>query len=161
MAAARPQPGAGTARGKSVLSGVLIGVGVAGFLDETAFHQLLHWHHFWDGGSPAAGLVSDGLFHAGSWIPLVAGLFWFADLRRRDVTSMRSWVAGILLGAGGFQPYDGTVQHKLLHLHQIRYNVAIWPYDVVWNVLAAIMIMVAVLLLRRDRRRRLGCATRT
>src|SRR4051794_27902806 len=135
-------------RGRSITSGVLVGVGVAGFVDETVFHQLLHWHHFWDGGSPTAGLVSDGAFHAGSWLCLVAGAFWFADLQRRATTVVRAWVAGILFGAGGFQLYDGLVQHKLFHLHQIRYRVAIWPYDLVWNVLAFLMLVAAVLLVR-------------
>ena len=29
-----------------ISAGVLMGVGVAAFIDETVFHQLLHWHHF-------------------------------------------------------------------------------------------------------------------
>jgi uncharacterized membrane protein len=134
-------------RGRSIASGVFIGIGVAGFLDETVFHQLLHWHHFWDGGSQSAGLVSDGAFHAGSWLCMVAGLFWFADLRRRDAWQPRAWAGGILLGAGGFQLYDGLVQHKLLGLHQIRYSVTLWPYDLVWNALAAILLIVGAALL--------------
>ncbi len=136
-------------RGKSIAAGALFGVGIAGFIDETIFHQLLHWHHFWDGGSASAGLISDGLFHAGSWICLVAGLFWFADLRRRGATVLQAWVSGILFGAGGFQLYDGIIQHKWFHLHQIRYDVTIWPYDLVWNVLAAIILILGGVLLRR------------
>jgi uncharacterized membrane protein len=139
-------------RGRSIASGVLVGIGIAGFLDETVFHQLLHWHHFWDGGSQAAALVSDGLFHAGSWVCMVAGLFWFADLRRRGEWQAAAWAGGILLGAGAFQLYDGTVQHKLLGLHQIRYHVPIWPYDLVWNLLAALMILIGVVLVWRRRR---------
>jgi len=63
---------------------MLAGVGVAGFVDETVFHQLLHWHHFYDTSTPAIGLVFDGFFHAGSWFAVVGGLFLFADLRRRQ-----------------------------------------------------------------------------
>jgi uncharacterized membrane protein len=141
-------------RGRSAFAGVLIGIGVAGFVDETVFHQLLHWHHFWDGGTPGAALVSDGLFHAGSWLGLVAGAFWIADLRRRRVDDLRAWVAGILLGAGAFQLYDGTVQHKLLHLHQIRYRVTIWPYDLAWNVTAGLLLVAGAVLWQHSRRRR-------
>src|SRR4051794_38186472 len=45
---------AGTAArtSRSLWSGVLVGLGVAGFVDETVFHQLLHWHHFYDRGTP-------------------------------------------------------------------------------------------------------------
>ncbi len=33
---------------RSVLfTGILIGIGIAGFLDETLFHQLLQWHAFY------------------------------------------------------------------------------------------------------------------
>jgi uncharacterized membrane protein len=134
-----------------VLAGVLIGIGVAGFVDETVFHQLLHWHHFYDKGSATTGLVSDGYFHAFSWVAIVAGLFWYADLNRRGDALRRRVVAGVLLGLGGFQLYDGLVQHKLLGLHQIRYHVGLLPYDVVWNALAVLALVVGVLLLWRRR----------
>jgi uncharacterized membrane protein len=123
---------------RSILSGVLMGIGVAGFIDETVFHQLLHWHHFYDKGSANAGLVSDGLFHAGSWLCIVVGIFLFADLQRRRATVQKRLWAGGLLGWGGFQVYDGLIQHKVLGLHQIRYHVYLLPYDVVWNVAGGI-----------------------
>jgi uncharacterized membrane protein len=145
-------PGRTGDRGRSIASGVFVGIGVAGFIDETVFHQLLHWHHFWDGGSSSAALVSDGVFHAGSWMCIVAGLFWFADLRRRGTWRPAAWAGGILLGTGAFQLYDGTIQHKLLGLHEIRYHVTIWPYDLVWNGLAAIMIVIGAILVRHSRR---------
>lgn len=56
----------------------------------------------------------------------------------------------MLLGAGGFQLYDGIVQHKLLGLHQIRYHVTIWPYDLTWNIIAFIMILAGVLLTKGE-----------
>ena len=52
---------------RSIWSGVLAGVGLVAFIDETVFHQLLHWHHFYDKSTLAIGLVSDGCFtRAGS-----------------------------------------------------------------------------------------------
>jgi uncharacterized membrane protein len=135
--------------GRNVLSGALLGVGTAAFVDEAVFHQLLHWHHFYDKSTPAAGLVSDGIFHAFGWFATVAGLFLFADLRRRGTLWPVRWWAGVLLGAGGFQLYDGTIQHKLLRLHQIRYVPDVAAYDWTWNVLAAAMLVAGVILLRR------------
>jgi uncharacterized membrane protein len=139
---------------RSVWAGVLAGVGVAAFVDETVFHQLLHWHHFYDRSTPAVGLVSDGLFHAFGWFAVVIGLVMVADLVRRTSLSGRRLVAGILLGAGGFQLYDGTIQHKIMRLHQIRYHVDIAPYDWTWNILAVIMLVAGVWLLRTAARRR-------
>jgi uncharacterized membrane protein len=139
------------AGGRVVLSGVLLGVGVAGFVDETVFHQLLHWHHFYDKSTPAAGLVSDGLFHAFSWFATVAALFLLVDARRRGPVPARRWWGGLLVGAGAFQLYDGTIQHKLLRLHQIRYHVDIAPYDWAWDVVAVVLIATGALLLARSR----------
>jgi uncharacterized membrane protein len=89
----------------------------------------------------AVGLVSDGLVHAGGFIAMVAGLFLLADAHRRGGFVPKRWWGALLLGAGGFQLYDGIVQHKLLGLHQIRYHVTIWPYDLTWNLIAFIMIL--------------------
>lgn len=139
---------------RSALSGGLLGLGVAGFLDETVFHQLLHWHHFYDRSTSAAGLVSDGLFHAASWLATVVGLFLFADLRRRSAAlGQVLWGAG-LLGWGVFQLYDGIVQHKLLGLHQIRYGVSLLAYDLTWNVAGGIAAIAGALVLTRARRSR-------
>jgi uncharacterized membrane protein len=151
MSAGTSARSAGVAR--SVWAGVLIGVGIAAFVDETVFHQLLHWHHFYDRSTPAAGLVSDGLFHAFGWFAIVIGLVLVADLVRRTSLRARALTGGILVGAGAFQLYDGTVQHKLLRLHQIRYHVAIAPYDWTWNILAVILLVIGALLLRTAYRR--------
>jgi uncharacterized membrane protein len=153
MAATARQPAATAAlTRRSLLSGVLIGIGVAGFIDETVFHQLLHWHHFYDRSTTSAGLVSDGLFHAGSWLCIVVGLFLFADLqRRRGPVGTRMW-AGALLGWGGFQLYDGVVQHKLLKLHQIRYHVNLLAYDLTWDVAGGIAVVIGTVLLLRSAR---------
>jgi uncharacterized membrane protein len=112
----------------------------------------LHWHHFYDKSTPAAGLVSDGLFHAFGWFAVVIGLVMVADLRRRAGLVGRGLLAGILVGTGFFQLYDGTVQHKLMGLHQIRYHVDIAPYDWTWNILAGVMLLVGAALLRSARR---------
>ena len=136
---------------RSTWSGVLCGIGVAAFVDEAVFHQLLHWHHFWDGSTSTAGLVSDGWFHAFGWLAIVGGLVLLADLQRRHGLSGLRWVGATLAGWGGFQLWDGLVQHKLLGLHQIRYDVDLLPYDVVWNVVAVLLIAVGVVLLARSR----------
>ena len=140
-------------RDRVTLSGLLLGVGFAGFVDETVFHQLLHWHHFYDRSTPAAGLVSDGLFHAFRWFATVASLFLLMDARRRGPVSKTRWWGGLLVGAGAFQLYDGTVHHKLLDLHEIRYGVDIAPYDLVWNGAAVVMLLAGAVLLFRTRER--------
>lgn len=138
-------------RRRSCWSGVLVGVGIAAFVDETVFHQLLHWHHFYDRSTSDIGLVSDGIFHAFGWFAVVIGLVMVGDLRRRTEMAWRAFVAGVLLGAGAFQLYDGTIQHKLFGLHQIRYGVDLTVYDWTWNVIAAAILVTGAVLLYRDR----------
>jgi uncharacterized membrane protein len=152
MDGARTSPTASISQ-RVTLSGALLGLGVAGFVDETVFHQLLHWHHFYDRSTPAAGLVSDGLFHAFSWFATVAGLALLVAARRRGPVPAGRWWGALLVGAGAFQLYDGTIQHKLLRLHQIRYGVGLGPYDWTWNVLAVVMLVAGTALLVAGRRR--------
>lgn len=133
-------------------SGILFGVGLVAFLDEAIFHQLLHWHHFYDQASTQLGLISDGFFHAFSWLATVGGLFLAAHLNRLQQLRWLRWWSGVLLGAGAFQLYDGTIQHKVLRIHQIRYNVNILPYDLTWNAIALLLILAGVFLFRYSQR---------
>ncbi|HWR85234.1 MAG TPA: DUF2243 domain-containing protein [Rhodoglobus sp.] len=146
---AAPRPSAAP----EVWAGVLFGVGAIAFVDEAVFHQVLHWHHFYDLGTTELGLVSDGFFHALSWFATIAGLFLLAHLRRRDRLSWPRWTAGVLIGAGAFQLYDGTVHHKLLGIHEIRYVDDVLVYDIVWNATALVLIGVGTVLALRTRHR--------
>jgi uncharacterized membrane protein len=139
---------------RTATSGFLFGVGLAAFVDEVVFHQLLHWHHFYDKATTDAGLVSDGILHAFGWAATVAGLFLLADLRRRRNVAWTGWWGSVLAGAGLFQLYDGFVHHKLLGLHQIRYNVDLLPYDLTWNAIGALMIVVGIAMVQLARTRR-------
>jgi uncharacterized membrane protein len=150
----RAQPGIGrfTRHGRVVGAGVLLGIGAVAMVDEVVFHQVLHWHHFYDRSTSGVGLVSDGLFHAFSWFATVAALFLVSGLRRERAFWGTAFTAGFLTGAGFFQLYDGLVQHKLLGLHQIRYDVGLIPYDVTWNVVAAVILSAGIVLWVRTRR---------
>ncbi|KEZ48170.1 DUF2243 domain-containing protein [Metabacillus indicus] len=144
------------ARRKNLLSGILFGLGLVAFIDETIFHQLLHWHHFYDKSTTDIGLVSDGLFHAFSWFATIGGLFMFADLRRRQSLIVMRWTGGVLAGAGAFQLYDGTIQHKLMGLHQIRYVENVYIYDWIWNITAVLMLLSGMYFILREKRKQAG-----
>ncbi|WP_153396488.1 DUF2243 domain-containing protein [Ornithinicoccus halotolerans] len=142
-----PAAGRPVARASAV-----VGVGIMAAVDEIVFHQLLGWHHFYDRDSTAVGLASDGLLHAAELVLLVAGGFWLADLWRRGlVRPVPAW-GGFLAGAGGFQLFDGLVNHKVLRLHQVRYDVELLPYDLAWNLTGAVLLLAGLLLVLRARR---------
>jgi uncharacterized membrane protein len=134
--------------------GVVIGIGVAGTLDEVVVHQLLQWHTFYVHTTDYWRTVSDGIFHLVSSSMLFAGvlLLWFKRGLLTRYGDGRALAAGILLGAGGFNLYDGTIQHKVLRLHPVRENVAnILPYDLAWNAIALIVLIVGWRLWRSAR----------
>lgn len=127
-------------------SGVLFGLGFIAFVDEVIFHQLLRWHHFYDRSTSDIGLISDGLFHAFSWFATIAGMFLLAHIQRTQSFIFKRWLAGLLVGVGVFQLYDGIVQHKIMRLHQIRYVDNVIVYDIVWNVIAALILVAGLYL---------------
>jgi len=140
-----------TSRRASMRATILIGIGVMAAVDEIVFHQLLGWHHFYDASTPMIGLLSDGLLHAAELIAIVAGFFMFSSVRRRQMLAPRAAWAGFLIGAGGFQIFDGIVDHKLLRVHQIRYGVDIVPYDVAWIAFGLVLLVAGLVLARRAR----------
>lgn len=139
---------------RSLWVAVLIGIGIMAAIDEIVFHQLLAWHHFYDRSTTRVGLLSDGLLHAAELVAIVGGFFLYADLRRRHALApMWAW-AGFFLGAGGFQLFDGIVDHKLLRLHQVRYGVELLPYDLAWNLAGVALLLIGLALTVRARARR-------
>jgi uncharacterized membrane protein len=138
-------------RRRLLVSGLLLGAGAMGAVDEIVFHQLLHWHHFYDRASGTAGLVSDGLLHAATWSATVAGLALLADVRRRRSFAPMRWWGAVLLGAGGFQLWDGVVDHKVLRVHQVRYGVDLTGYDLAWIAGGVVLLFAGAVLLVRGR----------
>lgn len=149
MTEARVSPSA-----SSLLATLPLGVGMMAALDEIVFHQLLGWHHFFDFSTPAFALLSDGLLHAGELIFFVMGFYKSSDLRHRGVFDHHKAWAGFIIGAGGFQLFDGLIDHKLLRLHQIRYVDNLLLYDICWNGVALLLILTGWWLAHRAPERR-------
>jgi uncharacterized membrane protein len=141
----------GLLRGRSILVAVGLGIGLMAAVDEIVFHQLLAWHHFYDGASSQIGLLSDGLLHTAEIVVLVASFFGLADLRRRGALAPTSAWGGFFLGAGGFQVFDGLVDHKVLGVHQVRYGVDLLPYDLAWNGAGLVLLVIGAALAWRGR----------
>jgi uncharacterized membrane protein len=145
---------AGRAAARSLLwTGILLGIGVVGALDEIVLHQLLQWHNFYVHTTPAGRIISDGLFHIGSSALLLLGTLRLWTQRRHisQVGSAHPLTAGIFIGMGGFNLYDGIIQHKLLRLHPVREGVIDQlPYDIAFNGIAIGLLLVGWLLWRRS-----------
>jgi len=147
-----------------IVACVLLGVGLGGFVDGIVLHQVLQWHHMLTatGDHPAdtvAGLeantLADGLFHAATWVFVVAGIVvmrraWAAG---GPAPTMGAQVGGMLAGWGAFNLVEGLVDHHLLRVHDVREDVAdpLW-----WNLgflaFGAALAVTGILLVRRGRR---------
>ncbi|MFI6457707.1 DUF2243 domain-containing protein [Streptosporangium amethystogenes] len=131
------------------LPGIVLGVGLGGFVDGILLHQLLQWHHMLTGTdsdnigvkyySPytVPGLemntVWDGIFHTVCWLAVLCGLALLygrlAYNRRRAWTSRVLW-GWILVGWGLFNLVEGVIDHHLLAIHHVRGG----PYRLWWDL---------------------------
>ncbi|MBA8920838.1 putative membrane protein [Nesterenkonia jeotgali] len=135
-----------------VLSGVLFGCGIAAsMIDLFIFHLALQWHHFYDVSTTEVALTADGFFHAFGWFITIWGLFLLADVRRRTAVPWTRWTGAVLTGVGFFQLLDGVLSHKVLGIHQIRYGVDLFLYDLTWIGSAVALLLIGLLILRRTR----------
>jgi uncharacterized membrane protein len=147
-----------------LLTGVLLGIGVIGAIDEAIFHQVLQWHTLYWGTDEHGRILSDGLFHLASAAVLVWGTLRVWQTPQGWLRGRReALLAAVLIGAGGFNLYDGLVQHLLLHLHLVNEFVcptpqadnsiascpADIPFEVTWLVLASALLAIGLWWWRR------------
>ena len=147
-----------------LLTGVLFGVGVVGAIDEAVFHQLLQWHTLYWGTDQHGRVLSDGVFHLLSVALLVWATVRVWQTAHEALRGRRAaLLAAVLIGAGGFNLYDGLVQHLLLHLHLVNEYVcatpeadnsiatcpADIPFEAAWLVVAAALLVGGMLWWRR------------
>ena len=149
------------ARREAARIGIVLGLGLGGFVDGIVLHQLLQWHHLissterGDMGTVAgleANTLADGIFHAATLALTVAGivLLWRSVIRR-DVVADRVLVGWILVGWGVFNVVDEAINHALLDLHHIREGDNELAYDMAFLALGLVQIAVGLLLVRARR----------
>ncbi|MDA0169501.1 DUF2243 domain-containing protein [Solirubrobacter taibaiensis] len=111
--------------------GLLLGIGLGGFVDGIVLHQILQWHHMLTntGEQPmttVAGLeantLADGLFHVATWVCVAVGSWMMlrAWQQRRSAPSWPRQLGLLLLGWGAFNVVEGLIDHQLLGLHHVR-----------------------------------------
>jgi uncharacterized membrane protein len=111
--------------------GILLGIGLGGFVDGVVLHQILQWHHLLssEGDYPrttVGGLedntLADGLFHAATWVAVAVGiwLLWRRTTNWRWAISGRAFFGWMLVGWGLFNLVEGLANHQILGLHHVR-----------------------------------------
>jgi uncharacterized membrane protein len=142
------------------LPGILLGVGLGGFIDGIVLHQVLQWHHMLTATSehPAttvAGLeantLADGLFHVAAWLFVVAGLWIGARALRagRALPPRRAQLGLLLVGWGAFNVVEGVVDHHVLRVHHVRDDVSYHlPWDLGFLAFGVALIAVGLVLIQ-------------
>ncbi|CAN5810249.1 DUF2243 domain-containing protein [soil metagenome] len=138
-------------------TGFVLGVGLIGTLDGTVVHELLQWHRFYVDTTEFWRVFIDGLFHLGSALLLFVGAITLWR-QRRTLADLKdggaALGAGVLLGMGAFNLYDGVVQHKILKFHPVRLGIENQlPYDLAWNAVAVLLLLLGWGLWRVAKRR--------
>jgi uncharacterized membrane protein len=142
--------------------GILLGVGLGGFVDGIVLHQILQWHHMLSETPqyPPTTLenlqvntLADGLFHASTWLFVFAGLWWLWKAVRGggwkwSWGSLLGWMA---VGWGTFNLAEGIINHHILQIHQVRPGAAnplVW--DIGFLIVGVLLIAVGWLVQRNE-----------
>ena len=152
------------------LPGIVLGVGLGGFIDGILLHQVLQWHHMLTStDSDRIGVdyypkntvhgleintVWDGLFHTFTWLAVLVGLALLysrvTSSRRRLWTSRALW-GWVLVGWGLFNLVEGIIDHHILAIHHVRSGEHQTLWDIGFLILGALLVLGGWLLQRSAR----------
>lgn len=146
-------------RSSWISAGLFLGMGLGGFVDGIALHQILQWHHMLSSRVPPVTVVAikynmiwDGLFHALTWTLVVIGAVQLFRAGRRCATmgSGRALLGAVLGGGGLFDVVEGVIDHELLGIHHVRPGPHLLAWDLGYLIFgAALMVIGAALATRR------------
>lgn len=142
------------------LPGIVLGVGLGGFVDGILLHQLLQWHHMLTSSATAnidirayppdtvhglqINTVWDGVFHTFTWLSVLLGLgLLYSRLthsRARVWTSRALW-GWVLVGWGVFNLVEGVLDHHILAIHHVRAGEHQMLWDIGFLVLGAMLVL--------------------
>jgi uncharacterized membrane protein len=139
---------------KSIVSAILIGIGLAGLIDITIFHQILQWHHTTSNKivpntleSLQMNIVWDGVFLSFSLIITIIGigLLWYASGSKNKnslFSSKWSFIGFIFIGFGGFNIIEGIINHHILGMHHVIDVANPFVFDLTFLVVGGLAFLV-------------------
>lgn len=118
---------------------VVLGMGVGGFIDGIALHQILQWHEMLSNKLPPDTLMNksvnmfwDGIFRAFTLITTTVGIWLFWKLLHKPDINKSGYLlsGGMLMGWGLFNLVEGIIDHHILSIHNVR---EVSPNQTLWN----------------------------
>jgi uncharacterized membrane protein len=146
-----------------ITAGVVLGIGLGGFADGIALHQIAQWHNMGSAVLPPTTMAAmsenmrwDGLFHAATLIITVIGVYMLATApREAPPETVAGFTGQLLFGWGAFNLVEGVIDHHLLNLHHVRdLPVHVPVYDWIFLLVGGAGLLVAgwVLMARQGTR---------
>jgi uncharacterized membrane protein len=139
----------------------VLGIGLGGFIDGIALHQILQWHEMLSNKIPPTTYVGksvnmfwDGIFHAFTLLVTLTGVILLWNLlRRKDINPSGCLLSGgMLFGWGLFNLLEGVADHQVLKLHNVR---EVSPDKETWNygflALSVLFIVVGLLIAKKKK----------
>ncbi|GAA0412640.1 DUF2243 domain-containing protein [Microbispora corallina] len=134
-------------------AGLVLGLGIGGFIDGILLHQLLGWHHMLSGWYPhdeRVNMIGDGAFHALCLVLVIMGI---ALLSRTGPHAPRELAGWMIAGWGVFNLVEGVIDHEILGVHHVRSGPYQLAYDLSFLAFGAILVVVGYLMARVAPRR--------
>ncbi|MGC5014333.1 DUF2243 domain-containing protein [Streptosporangium sp. DT93] len=133
-------------------AGLVLGLGIGGFVDGIVLHQLLGWHHMLSGWYPDdehVNMLGDGFFHLLCLLLVLGGI---ALLVRAAPVSGRALTGWIIAGWGLFNLVEGLVDHQILGVHHVKHGPGQFLYDMAFLASGVVLMAVGYLLARSGHR---------
>jgi uncharacterized membrane protein len=114
---------------RAAIAGILIGVGMGGFVDGIVLHQMAQWHHMLSNVVPPhtmehmrVNMTWDGLFHALTWGITLVGILRLrsAAYAGAAIPSLQAFTGQLILGWRAFNLVEGLIDHHILGIHNVR-----------------------------------------
>jgi uncharacterized membrane protein len=130
----------------TIAAGMLLGVGLGGFVDGILFHQVLQWHEMISSVLPPVTLVAVkvnmlwvGVFHIFAWVMTALGVITLAHAAdaERQVPVPRPLGASFAIGMGLFNVVEGIIDHQILGLHHVHPGAWQTAWDIGFIVVGA------------------------
>jgi uncharacterized membrane protein len=141
-------------------AGILMGIGLGGFVDGIVLHQILQWHNMLSHQIPPITMENmkinmtwDGLFHALVWVITVIGIFMLWRDSRRGVAMPATvpFLGQLILGWGLFNLVEGLINHQILGIHHVREVPDFLVYDLAFLAIGGVgLILIGWLMMRRN-----------
>lgn len=114
---------------RSISPGVVLGLGLGGFIDGIALHQIAQWHNMGSAKVPPITMEAmqqnmawDGWFHVATLVLTIIGVYLLLSHARagRLLPDSGSFIGQLLLGWGAFNLVEGIIDHHILEIHHVR-----------------------------------------